>query len=82
MEGYAIGINNGFMSPNECRRLEQFNCIPPEKGGDSYMVNGNMVKLEDVGAAYGKGGDDHGDSTGLDRDAVRKSDSDRKSRKP
>ena len=82
MEGYAIGINNGFMSPNECRRLEQFNSIPPEKGGDSYMVNGSMVRLEDVGAAYGKGGGDNGDSPGSEGDAVRKPDSGRKSRKP
>ena len=81
MEGYAIGINNGFMSPNECRRLEQFDCIPPEKGGDSYMVNGSMVRLEDVGAAYGKGGIDDGGGAESNRNAVRRSDSDRKGRK-
>ena len=79
MEGYAVGINNGFMSPNDCRRLEQFDCIPPDKGGDNYMVNGNMVKLENVGAAYVESGNDHGES---DRDvgnAVRKSNGNRKS---
>ena len=52
MEGYAIGINNGFLSPNDCRALEQMDAIPEEKGGDSYMVNGSMVRLEDIGAAY------------------------------
>ena len=58
MKGYAIGIQNGFMSPNDVRRLENFNEIPDEEGGNNYMVNGNMVKLADVGAAYGKNGGD------------------------
>jgi HK97 family phage portal protein len=51
-KGYAIGIQNGYMSPNDVRKLENLNEIPEEKGGFNYMVNGNMVKLEDVGAAY------------------------------
>ena len=50
--GYAIGIQNGYMSPNDIRKLENMNEIPEERGGFNYMVNGNMVKLEDVGAAY------------------------------
>ena len=54
MEGYAIGINNGFMSPNDCRKLEQLDAIPDEEGGNNYMVNGSMVTLKDVGAAYRK----------------------------
>jgi len=58
MKGYAIGIQNGFMSPNDVRRLENFNEIPDEEGGNNYMVNGNMVKLADAGAAYGKNGGD------------------------
>jgi HK97 family phage portal protein len=54
MKGYAIGIQNGFFSPNDVRKLENMNEIPAERGGFNYMVNGNMVKLEDVGAAYQK----------------------------
>lgn len=54
MEGYQIGINSGFMSPNDIRRLEQMDEIPDEKGGNNYMVNGTMTKLENVGAAYMK----------------------------
>ena len=54
MKGYAIGIQNGFFSPNDVRKLENMNDIPEERGGFNYMVNGNMVKLEDVGAAYRK----------------------------
>ena len=52
MEGYAIGVNNGFMSPNDIRSLENMDKIPEELGGDLYMVNGNMVPLKDAGAAY------------------------------
>ena len=52
MEGYAIGINNGFMCPNDVRDLENLDLIPDELGGNLYMVNGNMVPLKDAGAAY------------------------------
>ena len=50
MSGYATGIQNGFMSPNDVRNLENLNLIPKDEGGDNYMVNGNMLKLKDVGA--------------------------------
>ena len=55
MNGYAVGIQNGFMSPNDVRTLENMDLISEEKGGNQYMVNGNMVKLVDAGAAYQKG---------------------------
>ena len=54
MSGYATGINNGFMSPNDVRRLENLDLIPDEDGGNLYMVNGNMLPLKDAGAAYRK----------------------------
>ncbi len=54
MEGYAIGINNGFMSPNDVRSLENLNPIPASEGGDTYLVNGNMLPLRMAGAAYRK----------------------------
>jgi len=50
MNGYAIGIQNGFMSPNDVRMLENLNRIPVEQGGDLYLINGAMTKLEDAGA--------------------------------
>ena len=50
MQGYSVGIQNGFMSPNDVRSLENMNPIPDEEGGNTYMVNGNMLKLKDVGA--------------------------------
>ena len=54
MQGYSVGIQNGFMSPNDVRELEDMDLIPEERGGDTYMVNGNMVDLSNVGAAYVK----------------------------
>ena len=47
MQGYAVGIQNGFLSPNDVRSLENMNTI---ENGNVYAVNGNMVKLEDIGA--------------------------------
>ncbi len=47
MQGYAVGIQNGFLSPNDIRALENMNSI---EHGDIYAMNGNMLKLEDVGA--------------------------------
>ena len=52
MEGYAVGINNGFMSVNDVRRLEDWNLVTDEAGGNIYMVNGTMVPLQETGAAY------------------------------
>ena len=52
MEGYAAGINNGFMSVNDVRRLEDWDLVPDTLGGNLHMVNGNMVPLQDAGAAY------------------------------
>jgi phage portal protein BeeE len=54
MKGYATGIQNGFMSPNDVRNLENLDLIPDEKGGNFYLVNGNMTKLEDAGKWKGK----------------------------
>lgn len=52
MQGYSTGIQNGFMSVNDVRGLEDMNLLTAEEGGDLHFVNGNMVKLADVGAAY------------------------------
>jgi len=41
MQGYAVARQNGWMSANEIRALEDMNRIP--NGGDEYLVNGNMV---------------------------------------
>jgi HK97 family phage portal protein len=68
MRGYSIGIQNGFMSPNDVRSLENMNTIPDEEGGNTYMVNGNMLKLKDVGAYVkeNSGGEDNKEILELD----------------
>ena len=52
MNGYATARQNGWMSANDIRQLEDLDRIPTELGGDLYLVNGNMVPLVDAGAAY------------------------------
>ena len=47
MQGYATGIQNGFLSPNCVRELEDLNKI---EHGDVFAMNGNMLKIEDIGA--------------------------------
>ncbi len=57
------------MSPNDVRSLENMNPIPPEEGGNTYMVNGNMLKLKDVGAyANDNGGDENKEVLELDKE--------------
>jgi HK97 family phage portal protein len=50
MNGYAIGRQNGWMSANDIRELENLDRIPTEEGGDLYLINGNMLPLKDAGA--------------------------------
>lgn len=49
MNGYAVGRQNGWMSANDIRELENLDRIPEEEGGDLYLINGNMTKLKDAG---------------------------------
>ena len=50
MNGYAVGRQNGWLSANDIRELENLNRIPEDLGGDLYLINGNMTKLADAGA--------------------------------
>jgi HK97 family phage portal protein len=50
MNGYSVGRQNGWLSTNDIRELEDMNRIPEEEGGDLYLINGNMTKLRDAGA--------------------------------
>lgn len=56
MNGYAIGRQNGWMSANDIRELENLDKISEEEGGDLYLINGNMAKLKDAGIFAGNGG--------------------------
>ena len=49
MQGYSIGRQNGWLSVNDIRELEDMNPLPEGEGGELYLVNGNMTKLKDAG---------------------------------
>ena len=50
MQGYATARQNGWMSANDIRELENLDRIPAEDGGDLYLINGNMLPLGSAGA--------------------------------
>ncbi len=43
MEGYAVGRQNGWLSINDIRKLEDMPLVDKNLGGDDYLVNGNMI---------------------------------------
>ena len=55
MAGYAVGRQNGWLSANDIREMENMNPIPDEEGGNLYLINGNLCKLRDAGL-FGKTG--------------------------
>ncbi|MBR4767150.1 MAG: phage portal protein [Clostridia bacterium] len=55
MNGYATARQNGWMSANDIRELENLDRIPAEDGGDLYLVNGSLCPLSMAGAAYSDG---------------------------
>ena len=48
-EGYAIARQNGWMSANDIRELENMNPMSDEEGGNAYLVNGNMIPVNLAG---------------------------------
>ena len=54
MSGYSVARQNGWLSANDIRELENMNLIPADQGGDLYLVNGNMVKMSEAGSVYAK----------------------------
>lgn len=53
-ESYRIGVQGGFITPNEVRELEE---KEPKDGGDELLVNGNMMPVKMAGEQYKKGGE-------------------------
>ena len=47
MQGYATARQNGWMSANDIRELEDMNMLSEEEGGNLYLVNGSFTKLAD-----------------------------------
>ena len=62
MTGYATARQNGWMSANDIRELENLDRIPAEEGGDLYLINGNMLPLNKAGAYAEKGKEDKTDN--------------------
>ena len=58
MNGYATARQNGWMSANDIRELENLDRIASEEGGDLYLVNGNMLPLSKAGAFADTANDD------------------------
>ena len=54
MNSYATARQNGWLSANDIRELENLDRIPAGLGGDLYLINGNMTKLQDAGIFAGK----------------------------
>lgn len=54
---YKTGRNDGWLSANDIRELENMNPIPVEEGGDAYLINGNMVPITEANQVQ-EGGDD------------------------
>ena len=52
MEGYAIARQNGWMSANDIRELENLNPMSEEDGGNAYLVNGNMISVRRAAQNY------------------------------
>ncbi len=50
MSGYAVGRQNGWLSADDIRELEDMNKLPIGSGGEKYLVNGNMVDISNAGA--------------------------------
>jgi HK97 family phage portal protein len=61
MSGYATARQNGWMSANDIRELENLDRIPAELGGDLYLINGNMLPLGRAGAYANKNKEEEAD---------------------
>lgn len=66
MSGYATARQNGWMSANDIRELENLDRIPAEDGGDLYLINGNMLPLNKAGAYANKEKEDKTDEEVLE----------------
>lgn len=53
IETYAQAVQNGILTANECRSLENRAGL---EGGDDLVVNGNIMKLKDASIQYQKNG--------------------------
>ena len=81
MNGYATARQNGWMSANDIRELENMDRISEEDGGDLYLVNGNMLPLSMSGAYAETQVEEQQSGDDPDKQKSRSPDSDRRERK-
>lgn len=55
MQGYATARQNGWINADEIREKEDMNPMPEGEGGEKYLVNGNMIPINEINNS--KGGD-------------------------
>jgi len=67
MNGYSIGRQNGWLSANDIREMEDMNAIPEAEGGNLYLINGNLTKLKDAGAFATPNGQNSGNANHTER---------------
>ena len=67
------------MSANDIRELENLDKIPAEEGGDLYLINGNMLPLNNAGAYANKEKEEEADEEVLELDKGSKQRNGRKS---
>lgn len=60
-ESYQIGRQNGWLSVNDIREMENLN---PIEGGNVYLANAALMPIEQLGKSEGGGGNDNG-ATGV-----------------
>jgi len=60
------------MSANDIRELENLDRIPADLGGDLYLINGAMTKLQDAGAFANTTTETEGTSDGQNKTKSRK----------
>lgn len=53
VSAYATARQNGWLSVNDIRRLEDLNPIPADQGGDTYSCNGSFIPLTQAGKSQG-----------------------------
>lgn len=64
MQGYAQARQNGWMSANDIRDLEDMEDIPTEQGGDAYFANGALRSLAALMNAPAESTKNGGDKNG------------------
>jgi len=70
MSGYATARQNGWMSTNDIRELENLNKISDEDGGNLYLINGNMLPLNMAGIYANKDSNNQEEKTDEEQEVL------------